>query len=804
MKEFRLLCCLVFFASAMGNAQVVYAPVPVTKTTSNQIYIHVMPWFETKATNNGAWGQHWKMANKNPDNIDGTGKREIASYYYPLTGPYASSDTNIIEYQLLLMKLAGVDAIAMDWPGTMNVLDYPKNKQNAEAMINRLDKVGLKYTIVYEDNNLNLGNAPNKITQAQADMVYLRDHYFTSNSYVKVNNQPLLLDFGPQAVTSPSDWTTILSVFPAALTFLPLWGDQHVNAAGSNGKGEYSWIYSSNNYLYNYYQSHTINGVRMGSAYIGFKDYYSAGGWGSSQPWTITPSVANFQETLDKAFQYNFPHIQVATWNDYGEGTMIEPTREFGFGCLAYLQQKTGVVGLSQSDLELVYELYQQRLLYAGNPTEQARLNQVFYYIVSLQMAEARSLLLNTPVESPLPDPWRNSDIGTVAAAGSATYSNGSFTARASGADVYGTADEFHYIYQPVTGDATITAKVTAIANTNEWAKAGLMVRETLATGSANAAIVITPSHGTNFQYRAVAAGATTNVEGNSVTVPYWLRLVRSGDAITGFYSPDSAVWTQLSTVNISMASQVYVGMMVTSHNDGTLTNGIFSNVSVKGPVAITSFSPAYGLTGSLVTIKGKYFTGTTAVDFGGTLAASFSVVSDTVITAVVGAGQTGNINIITPGGNASKAGFTYLLCNGQATTLASNISGAGYQWQVNTGTGFYNIPDNSFYAGTTTAVLQLKNVPSPWNGYQYRCVVNGSYSNIFSLQFVNRWLGTASTAWENPANWSCGTVPDAYTDVEINTGTVTVNSAVTIRSLALKPGVVFTVNTGYSITLNH
>jgi hypothetical protein len=136
--------------------------------------------------------------------------------------------------------------------------------------------------------------------------------------------------------------------------------------------------------------------------------------------------------------------------------------------------------------------------------------------------------------------------------------------------------------------------------------------------------------------------------------------------------------------------------------------------------------------------------------------------------------------------------------------TITSNITGAGYQWQLNTGSGFANISDGANYGNTNTGALQLINAPSAWYGYQYRCVVGGVNSYVFALKFSNRWSGAVSTDWENPANWTCGTVPDANTDVVISSGTVVINSNTTIRSLKLSPGVNLTVAAGFTLTVLH
>jgi large repetitive protein len=149
----------------------------------------------------------------------------------------------------------------------------------------------------------------------------------------------------------------------------------------------------------------------------------------------------------------------------------------------------------------------------------------------------------------------------------------------------------------------------------------------------------------------------------------------------------------------------------------------------------------------------------------------------------------------------------TVELCPSTAnTTLPAFASGASYQWQanINDGNGFVNLSDNGNYVGTASASLQMVAIPSAWYGYQYRCLVNGNIGDVFQLKFANSWVGTASQAWENPANWSCGRVPDSHTDVVINSGSVVLNSNVIVRSLTVRPGASFTVSPGFSITITN
>ncbi len=143
-------------------------------------------------------------------------------------------------------------------------------------------------------------------------------------------------------------------------------------------------------------------------------------------------------------------------------------------------------------------------------------------------------------------------------------------------------------------------------------------------------------------------------------------------------------------------------------------------------------------------------------------------------------------------------------VCPNSYNLLTSNITGATYQWQVNTGTGFVNISNNANYAGATTQKLQLNNILSSFYGYQYRCYNGTTYSNILTLKFVSYWLGYDNKAWENPRNWSCGNIPDANTDVIVasNSNTPELSSNASCRSTNVKTGGNINVKTGFTLTI--
>jgi FtsP/CotA-like multicopper oxidase with cupredoxin domain len=181
----------------------------------------------------------------------------------------------------------------------------------------------------------------------------------------------------------------------------------------------------------------------------------------------------------------------------------------------------------------------------------------------------------------PLPAPWQTRDIGTVGVVGGASYLNNVFSVFGAGFDIWGTTDAFRYVYQPMTGDGQIVAHVASIQNTNTAAKAGVMMRETLTNNSIYAMMVLSPAKAANFQRRLTTGGTHTATAGAMVTAPYWVKLVRSGSTISGFISADGTTWIQVGSDTITMASTIYVGLPVTSHDSTRLCTATFDGINV-------------------------------------------------------------------------------------------------------------------------------------------------------------------------------------------------------------------------------
>jgi hypothetical protein len=205
--------------------------------------------------------------------------------------------------------------------------------------------------------------------------------------------------FGPITFEQPSQWTEILGQAGEDVNFLPLWYES--GDAGSNADGEYAWIYQDANttnhltHTRNFYlnRANAVN-IAGGAAYPGFNDYYQEGGAGNGYFTIPSNDGQTLAQTLALAntFSSRIDFLQLATFNDFGEGTMFEPTVETGFDYLKQVQAFTGVE-YGEAELQLVYRLYLARKEYAGNGAVDAMLDQVSSLLSQLEVSEAGALL---------------------------------------------------------------------------------------------------------------------------------------------------------------------------------------------------------------------------------------------------------------------------------------------------------------------------------------------------------------------------------------------------------------------------
>ncbi len=371
----------------------------VSKENPKKVYVHYMPWFQSKDFD-GFWGQHWTMNNQNPDVINEDGTSQIASHYYPLIGPYSSNDPDLHEYHLLLMKLAGIDGVIFDWYGSRDLYDYGLIKESTESFITAVEDLSLNFSIMYEDRVAKQAayteGGTDIITAAQDDFSYINETYFSSPNYMKYNDKNMLFIFGPTYLTSEDQWQDVFDILPEENRpeFLTLWGAS--STVGENASGEFLWVDKdhllAHEYYYETYQS--SNKITVGSAYPGFDSFYTNGGWTEGiNEWTIDLNMGEtFVETLNYNHNESSDFIQIITWNDFGEGTMIEPTKEFGYTYLQLLQEYTGVP-FTANQLDVPFELYKARKQYKNNRKAQRVLDRSYKNLKKLKLKRANKII---------------------------------------------------------------------------------------------------------------------------------------------------------------------------------------------------------------------------------------------------------------------------------------------------------------------------------------------------------------------------------------------------------------------------
>jgi hypothetical protein len=212
-----------------------------------------------------------------------------------------------------------------------------------------------------------------------------------------------------------------------------------------------------------------------------------------------------------------------------------------------------------------------------------------------------------------VPSPWVAQDINVAAnQAGTSTYDSGTgtWTINGGGDDIWGTSDKFRYVYQDASGDCEIEARVTSVENTDNWAKAGVMIRESTAADARFVMVAQLPNNGVSIQWRTATGGSAAydgGPVGRTASVKY-VRLKRVGNTFTGYYKANAGdPWIQINTglpggtVDVTMATATKIGLAVTAHTGTTATDANRINTStftsiVATPVAVVRRASARDL----------------------------------------------------------------------------------------------------------------------------------------------------------------------------------------------------------------
>ena len=378
----------------------------VSATGKKILMAHYMPWYESKPIS-GHWGWHWTMNHFNPDEVDSDGRRSIASHYYPLMGAYDSNDSDVLECQVLLMKFAGIDGIIIDWYGIEDFYDYAMIHRNTTHIIEYIQKAGLKFSICYEDVTIKtmIRDGPfyyeeHAVWYGQKVMQFLQDNWFDTEEYLKVDDRPTLFVFGPQFFQA-NQWNELFSILPKRPFFYTL------NRIKEGADGSFGWPPMRGGVTtpsqWRTYLERLYNRIEDGKTIVGavfpkFHDIYQDAGIRNSYGFLDDQDGKTFADTLDMGFYSKAKIIQLVTWNDYGEGTIIEPSVETGYRYLEMIQaRRRTAIGqsfkYSATDLRLPVDLYILKKKYKDNPFVIKNLDEVSDLLFSGHLSRARQVL---------------------------------------------------------------------------------------------------------------------------------------------------------------------------------------------------------------------------------------------------------------------------------------------------------------------------------------------------------------------------------------------------------------------------
>ena len=339
----------------------------------------------------------------------------------------------------------------------------------------------------------------------------------------------------------------------------------------------------------------------------------------------------------------------------------------------------------------------------------------------------------------PLPSGWFHQDIGQVGKVGSATYASGVFTVQGAGATMGGGADAIQFVYQPMSTDGTMIARVVSCSSYG--AQAGVLIRDTLDASAPEMSAFstyYTSSIATYMDYRTLPAATMQQVYGTSTALPYWLEVVRSANQFSAYVSTNGTTWTQIGTTQtFTTAETVYVGFGVTSGNTASLTTATFDNVSVTAGASlpnpvITGITPTTGAPGASVTISGSGFgttMGSSTANFNGAAATVTSWSDTSIVATVPGNATTGPVSVTN--GNITGQGPTFTMAFGVTLTdslgnqTTYSSSPFGGSWQLTNAQG----------SGCSTCTTR-GNIQTQYDGNGNPAWTTDALGNIASYQY--------------------------------------------------------------------
>ena len=360
-----------FAPLALLLALVVGLPAELSAQSGDEVrpllLAHYMPWYQRRPTHDDAasddatakiqWGWHWTMNHFDP-NQPVNGRRPIASHYYPTIEPYDSADPDVLASQLMLMKVAGIDGVIVDWYGLSNYRDYPQLHRSTVALVEQIKRLNMRLVICYEDQTIKAlvdGNrlpADQMVPHAVKEINWLATHWMNQPYYVKHEGKPVLLSFGYAGLSNPQ-WQQCLDQVGTQLVYL---SEHHPRSCAD---GAYDWPIPDQGIAAaeRFAKQSGDWSLAVPVVFPRFVDIYAQAKVGPGHTEIPDNQGQTFRQLWRIAMESKPLMVQIATWNDWGEGTQIEPSQEFEMRDLKWIQRQRRQQGQTpigqESDLSL-------------------------------------------------------------------------------------------------------------------------------------------------------------------------------------------------------------------------------------------------------------------------------------------------------------------------------------------------------------------------------------------------------------------------------------------------------------------
>lgn len=349
------------------------------------VFAHLLTWFKTPKENQSfeMWQSEHEESPHDPNVIFEDGRRDIASVHYPLTDIYDSADDDAIEYQFLLMRMSGIDGVVIDWDGRR------LNRYRHDTflrVVEHLKKYNLKLLVCFEEWSAYWprGYYENRETEMKAakdELRWLYQNIANQDYYAEIDGKKPIFVFRkiPDRWFSAKEWGELKDVIQEYDGQI-LFNNVYDHAFDEVSDGWFSWIggfdkNNSNSLSFGHEQFETFidrcrkpgheDKLVFGSVYPGFNDT-PVWGWGEMPRIAPRYHLQRYIDTWESVINLDLDFVQIVTWNDWNEGSEIEPSVEYGFKYLELTRQyidqfKSTTSHITDEHMKLPLRLYKLR-----------------------------------------------------------------------------------------------------------------------------------------------------------------------------------------------------------------------------------------------------------------------------------------------------------------------------------------------------------------------------------------------------------------------------------------------------------